>query len=929
MGYSLNEFLTLAEEIKVGQLAYPFSNEDLSPSDLHARIAEDAITHRTNRLAKFTGNTDVAKSQEKLDHIFRRLAFDNEGNKRPIKDFEKELYAIYGSVFTGHPVSNMNADMAGKLSDAANQRGKEKQDPQAIATADEALRNAMKSPFESPTLETESQASLKAISSVHQANDYMIQAAMKVAQDLYPDEWSHINYMPTTIATWIPFDWDGRTDVDWPDLMEKRIELQVLMLKRYGEKLEAILPSLTDEEDRLTVRNIQSRLSDTSSKMTAHQKFFGEYNPKEDADGVALSQQYDQFKNENRITDPQELIAQIDGLLTKNQDQATQEQLVHLRSDLVNHGLSFAQIHFRLNAKSIQSALREEGLPINADIKDPEKADEAYFSQLSEMVDKVEYKKPSLLDLRYEQETVVKQMAMISEFDEHIEQGRNTRFLIAETDRAIVPLGALYFAKKMGIHNKINISGLCEDRAGQDNFKRLSNLLLTNPDYKDHIITPRTTHPLGMAMEADMFGYSDSGRYDGVIGAGAHMERAKGQKQKVLQPLLVNGHTIPLHMYNFETGGQYAGRGFHPLSPASDMQYKQSGFLMHNARELGIKLTPEISYQGMDGNAFLLNPDMALSHLTQRLDYLTDFDLHKKLANDPYYKKEGLRTDAFNFFETVRNAHAKGTTEKGYVDFIESFMGHGYKYGSRPAKRAKASGGDRDLPRAIVHNATLKRAGIAFNLLDGVREAIEEDPARFENLMKSEIFRDNYIHMVQHGLEQAIPGVMQADVELYNPEFWRARGNESVAIHVERIGIYNGIKDIADKMQESLDALTAYFKERDLLPAQDPKTKFNRRVLQGHRVASTIKLFEKAVEIPDIPNSYDLSREEAIDRLFKGDLTVVDELRKIYPVSDSPNAPEGSGYDHLQHEVITPLAENIDDIRACGNVLAHYDGAVG
>jgi phosphoenolpyruvate carboxylase len=924
----MNQYFELAEQIAQGNLQYPYANEKLTSEELHTRIAHDAITHRAEQLASHNGPTDIAHSQAKLEKIFKRLAFDKDGNKRPIKNFEKDMYAIYGSVFTGHPVTNMSLDMAGKLSNAANARAKQNPDTQEIEIADTELREAMKEPFTPPTLDSESAASLAAIKSVHQADDEIIRVAMKVAQEIYPDEWSQINYMPTTIATWIPFDWDGRADVEWNQLMEKRIELQVLMLDRYTAQFEEIMDSVESERDKLTGRISLARIKATRDEMAKHQTFFKNYDHKNDPDGVKLDDAEEKLKASvnKRLTSPDELIMVVNQMLENAQDTQTREKLVLLRSKLTNHGLSFAQVHFRINAKSLIAALGEEGLKIDPDLE-PEEADKQYFELLSKKIDSVKTQKPSLSGIRPEQQTSTKLVTMIGVFDELIESGRNTRFLIAETDRAIVPATALYFAKKYGIENKISISGLCEDRAGQDNYKRLTALLFTNPHYIAHMTMPRDNHPFKMAWEADQYGFSDSGCMDGVPGAGAHMERVHGQKLKLLSQAIRDNPAVSPHLISFDTGGQYPGRGYHRFSAATDQRYKQSGFLLHLACELGTKVTSETSYQGMDGNAYVLNPDMALAHITQRLDYLTDKELHAELAQDPYYKKDGLRDDFFAFYDTVREKHAQGITEKGYVNLIDSLMGHAYTYGSRPAKRAKSSGGDRSLPRAIVHNATLKRSGVAFNLLDGIREAIQEDPTRFERLMTSKNFMDMYIPMIQYALEQAMPSVVQAEVELYNPQFWEARGQHGLAKQMKRIGSYEGIKQVADRMTESVHFLSKYFEGKGLLKKQDSKTVFNRQVLQGTRIAAMIALFERAIEIPEIHKSHDLTRPEAIDRLIKGDATVIDELREIYKTA-SVDGHE-VGYDQLHHEVFDPAQEAIEILRQQAHILAHYDCAVG
>ncbi len=668
-----------------------------------------------------------------------------------------------------------------------------------------------------------------------------------------------------------------------------------------------------------------------------------------------MAKQYEKLRSSAqwRLTDPQDLISPIDALIDHNDDLAVLESLVHLRSDLKNNGLSYAQIHFRLNATSLSSAMGEHGLRIDPDIKDPQQADDRYFDKLSDMVDSVSVQDSDLLSVMNAQQTVVKQMGMIREFDEHIEQGQNVRFLIAETDKAITPLTALYFAKQFGIEDKISISGLCEDRDGQTEFKRLSELLLTNESYRSHIFEPRANHPFQMSREADQFGFSDSHRYDGAIAAGAHMERAMGQKVKVLSEV---ESEVPLHLVDFGTGGQSMNRGFHPLGPASDAQYKLGPTVLNRAYENNIKMTLETSFQGMDGNIYMLNPDMAFSYMTQTVDYLTDHELHATLSNDPMYQKDGLRQDAYEFFDTVRNTHEGLVNKRGYAELIDQFVRSVVPTGSRPVKRPKDSGGERDLPRAIEHGGTLSRLSMWSTVLDGVGAAINENSDRFDRLLESGVFKSNFIATVQHALKETQSHVVRAEIELYNPKYWEARAKEmqntdqalnakifggvdikedpeeqasrykSVAKHMKRIGVYSNMNSVVEKMEQNVAHIQRHFEERGIALERDSKVDYNKGVLHGTRISAMQALFERAMDIPEMQgDKHGMTRESAINRVFMFDRTVIDQLKNdIYPnhVDD--------GYSNLHETVLDPMEDSLDVLQDdAAQALMDYNNGVG
>ena len=943
-----------ADDISAGMATYQNSNSASSLDEILDVVTDNARGNRIERLAKFMGNTSPQHNEETLEKVMERLVFNEDGSKAPVEEFSKRLYAIYGAVLTGHPVTSKTVEEGRAIADAAHARasGAGLKD---VSRADNAVIEAANIPFKKPVLDAESANSIETIRSIREAKAKMVQTAMKVGQKHYADDWIKVNYMPTTVATWIPFDWDGRTDVEPQDIMHRRIELQTLMLGEYQDRFSALRDMLQDSDDKSVVQNLIERIEATRQNMLEHQGFFADYAQENDPESKNLSELYEKFKADAqwRLTDPQDLINPINEIIKETEDTPTLKKLVHLRSDLTNDGLSYAQIHFRLNAKSLSSALGEHGMNIDPNTKDPKQVDERYFDDLSDMVDNAEVKDSNLVDVMNAQQTVVKQMGMIREFDDYIEQGSNVRFLIAETDKAITPLIALYFAKQFGIEDKISISGLCEDRDGQNEFKRLSGLLLTNESYRGHILKPRTNHPFEMSREADQFGFSDSHRYDGAIAAGAHMERAMGQKVKVLEG--ADTHAL-IHLVNFGTGGQSMNRGFHSLGPAGDAQYKIGPTVLNRAHENDVKMTLETSFQGMDGNIYMLNPDMAFSYMTQTVDYLTDHKLHAKLSSDPFYQKDGLRQDAYEFFETVRNTHEDLVNKRGYAELIDQFMRSVLPTGSRPVKRPKDSGGERDLPRAIQHGGTLSRLSMWSTVLDGIAASINQNPKRFDRLLESDVFKNNFMTTVQRALKETQSHVVRAEIELYNPKFWEARAKEAqktnqdlnvkifqtnkpqesaedrvqryknIATHMDRIGIYAGMNSVVEQMEHNVSQLEQRFEDKGMLAQRDQKVDADKNFLHGARIYGMMSVFERAMDIPELDEDrHDMTRDDVINRIFMFDQTVIEELK-----NDVFKNHVKDGYSNLHKEILGPIEEDLSLVQdESAQALVDYNSGVG
>lgn len=937
------EILALAMQINAA------GADGVDTQEIFQQLMEDSIEGRARHHASFVGSTQQDQNAAKTFAAFDRLAYDQNGYKRSVKEFEKEIYALYGAVFTGHPVFNMTKRQGGLLSQYASLLAKgDAASEEAKTQASAKLHAALKEGFKPLTIDEEADSALTAIAATHDAIDDVVKAAIAVGKKHYPEAWHTINYMPVTVATWIPFDWDGRTDVKWHQLLEKRIELQLLKFERDIGKFNNLAATLDQGEARTQIQNIVTVLQSSQEKMRHHHEGFKTYNQKEDVNGVQLGEMTNALESDaqDRITHPHDLIEAVQNIIDITPDETLKEKLVAIRSDLKHDGISFARTHYRLNAKSVLNALREEGFEGNME-GDAKEADISYRNKLAQMISQTEELSSNLVTVAQATESIVQQMALIRQVRDFIDSYSPVRFLIAESDRAIVPMGALHFASKIGITDCIEISALFEDRAGQDNFERVLDSLLDNPDFLAQIKQSKDHDPLGMVNIALQFGYSDSGRYDGVAAA-AYMDKIKGKMiRKLVEKGLVKDES-ELRFTTFDTHGDSLGRAQNCDSAADAVRYNQTGHLLHFARQNGIKITSEKSHQGMDGYINFLDKDMAFAMLANSLDYLTDAQRHEQIAKDPYYNE--LKGDALAFYATARSVHDQGVKTDGYADLISAFVNTAPITGSRPVKRAAASGGERQLPRAIQHNGVLMRLGEAANVTYGVAQAIKEDPERFKRLVEqSPEFRFR-MRMVEEAVSRQSPSAMRAYINVYNPEFWQHRAEkagspqeakqaEVVAAQVRRTGIYKKIEPIVAMFEDNYRTLKTYFPQAHA----NKKDVFNRQITHGMRIANMITLFEATTKIPDVPNRHDTTRDEIVKRIINFDPRAIDELKTIYPTVETSQAfasnvsrvvdmggkKDSVGYEKLHEQVLEPMEKALDNIIQLAHPLMHYDRAVG
>ncbi len=95
-------------------------------------------------------------------------------------------------------------------------------------------------PAEKLDLTYEHELSLLAIENIHKALRRAYEIAFEVAAELYPEDWQKLSPRLLTIASWVGYDLDGRSDIRWSDTLLKRLKVQVLQLERYRATVEEL-----------------------------------------------------------------------------------------------------------------------------------------------------------------------------------------------------------------------------------------------------------------------------------------------------------------------------------------------------------------------------------------------------------------------------------------------------------------------------------------------------------------------------------------------------------------------------------------------------------------------------------------------------------------------------------------------------------------
>ena len=194
-----------------------------------------AFTKRMTALLGRVSEVDIDRNRARIRSLILGLARDGE-TLRPFEVFRDMLEEqLAGLVFTAHPTFGFSEDgwqTAGAV----------------LARQDVDIgAGAMMPPGHSPSLEDERVMAGEAIRHTRDAIREASRITLEIAAELYPDDWRSLTPGFITVATWVGFDLDGRTDIGWQESLKFRYLLALDGLAA----LEGCLDSIEVEGDAL------------------------------------------------------------------------------------------------------------------------------------------------------------------------------------------------------------------------------------------------------------------------------------------------------------------------------------------------------------------------------------------------------------------------------------------------------------------------------------------------------------------------------------------------------------------------------------------------------------------------------------------------------------------------------------------------------
>lgn len=891
------------------ELSRKLENGEMNLDQIEALVAEmecEGLRARAARLDRILGTVKLSENDTALD-----------------KAASEDDFTVFAShwqrpaghvVFTAHPTFLLTQAQTEAVASSASK-----------GDFSDASVCAASSERDTITLDYEHAKAMAAMARGQKARDRMSARLLDIAAQRWPKRWKSLTPMPVRFATWVGYDMDGRTDISWNTSIRYRLEEKALRLEGYATSLAELEPEIAARLERAAAytstmaANFAQDLTDPEALSTA---------------ANALTAQHP-----DKLVSLGSIIAELEEEARHAGHDVARDLLV-ITAAMRGDGLGMGGIHFRVNASQLQNAIRRR---IDPDGK-LSLSSQAALVRMRELLAEVKPLKSNFAALAIENSTAVRQFLAMAQILTHIDTDAPIRMLVAECEQPTTVLAALYFARKFGIDDKVDVSPLFETESALEHGGRFLDAVMAEPAYREYAKL--------RGRVCIQTGYSDAGRFVGQIPAALAIERLQG---RLAEAMAANGMTDVAALI-FNTGGESMGRGCHPSSVADRFDWQMSPWARRRFLRAGIRLEPEVSFQGGDGYLWFGSDELALATLTRMAERpLWSADVN--VPTDLFYRRTDLSLDFYRAIRGVQHEHLESAT---YSRAITAFgLGMLNDTGSRKSRRQSDLASDRTMSlrqiRAIPHNAILQQLGYPVNVIAGVGTAADGNVEEIAELLKASARGRQIMRLIRAADAIASIKTVGAYGELFNSAYWASRPYRGDEQHITdaclKIGEYLTKDDRAGVFRRlasrlRVDAMKLH-KLLDLVPDEAPlpdreHTRRSLGVLQALRIALMKHMFLRAVMVPAFSRANDISREDVLEMIFT--LRTEDalaQLRRAFPIHfpsisdfqiDEPSEyPDGSaaGYGQIHEDYIGPIERSHTLALRITTAIANEFGAHG
>ena len=817
-----------------------------------------------------------------------------------------------GVVFTAHPTFANSPQMRSAIAAFASGR----LDPQAFKTRVSALDRVTDGAI---TLPEEHAEVLNVAANARSALAQFYDAALALAQERYPDRWREIDPALVSIASWVGYDLDGRTDIRWFETIRLRLEEKVHQLKAYIVALEDVGADLD---------NVLQRLRDAAEWTARCERLFAE--DLDDPSRLVAAANALTGDDKGRLTSLQDIRAALREHSGRAEDPATQRRLHLIASEMRAYGLGTARIHLRVNAAQVRSALRAE---LNLGVAQ-KFSDRTLLEATAEQFASTGTEQVNFASLFRESMTARRQLMLCAQLLKHADADTPIRFLIAECEAPATVLGAIFLAKKFGVDHALDISPLFETPDGIERGGRMLERLLSEDAYKEYV---RRRGVLSIQL-----GFSDSGRFIGQVAANMAIERL----HILLAREMAASGMSDVRVILFNTHGESMGRGGFPGPLNERLDYVLTPWARARFQREGVALTGESSFQGGDGFLHFQTPELASATIASIIAW--------SVGPATRDEKDRFYTDinfSWDVYRTIKQWQEDLFDDVSYQRLLRSIGPNLLPLtGSRKVRRdSGASAGDiaKSL-RAIPHNAILQQLAAPMNVFGGFGAATAREPDRFATLKDRSVRIRSLLKIAGAARGLSSLSTLRAYGAAFDPSFWQVRSvhaeSESdgelfaeIARALEGAEICDAIDSLANRASRDRRLFDRYNHER----AENGFTS-DLYALHVLRLASLMFAFRLVGGLPAFSPRHDISRTALLQRVFSLDFAAAaDAIAEIFPeAADAPAAfdaldeasdaaAEKAGYPEIHQDVVQPLRKVGDFVHAATRAIAHYYGAYG
>jgi phosphoenolpyruvate carboxylase len=940
--------LDIARRLDGGEL------DEAAVEDLLQLLVGEAFAERAGRLGAYLGEIDPAANRAILERLIRWLAHGPDGALLPFTAFQAALgRELFGLVATAHPTFALPAGLMRSLAMLAGGHdlaGAPLSEGELARLRAEAVV-ADHRPEPRLDLAFEHRLSIEAIGNMQAALRELYTIATAVAEELYPEDWTRLVPRLVTLASWVGYDLDGRSDIKWSDSLMKRMRLQAVQLEQYRTSLRSLRGRLGPEvaiELGHTLELLESRLAlagkEVEDEIAVFQDGGAGRTPAEWHESVRRIARRMNDSRDLRLIEAAPLRRLIDRAIALAPEPETRRTLCVLRAELDNLGLGMAHTHVRINATQMHNAIRKSiGMETPPD--DPTRR-RSYIAAIGDLIDRVQPVQVNFGSILAEKSTAKRLFMLVAQMLKHVDATTPVRFLIAECETSFTLLTGLYYARLFDVADRLDISPLIETEKAFERGARMIEDCLQNPHYAAYL---RKRGRLCIQT-----GLSDAGRFLGQTTAAAAVELLRFQIARVLQ----ERGFADIELVIFDTHGESIGRGAHRSSFADRLAYIASAASRRQFAERGIRVKQEVSFQGGDGYLYFMTPTLALAVLTRILEFALEPPAEP--ADDPYYLDFDYATE---FFVTIRKFNERVMRDPDYAALLDAYGANLlYPSGSRALRRD--DGGPRvelSSPaqlRAIPHNGILQQLGLLSNSLGGAGAAIARDPEKFQRFYRDSPRFRRLFAVVEWAAEFSDTDLLQAYVDLLDPGLWlaqTARGGvgdpgerRRLSEHLERAGLHDRLQRVVRALaRDRLDLMAGLASARNgqggaLIPGIGAARRDDLHLLHALRIALLQRLFLLATHIPPFSAQHPITPDELMAKVLHLDIeAALRQLAIIFPKVDpldltgdfgevaTYRTDETQSYEQEHARIFQPLGRLYDLARQAGIGVTHIVGALG